>query len=504
LEHEQILPYNRAIVKSGHHISIEVAGVRQHTKLLYGIGAFGYGSIGQTMASFLMFFGTGVLGIPGTLMGLAIGISTMWDAATDPFVGNWSDKTKSRRFGKRHGWILFAGVAVAVANILLWSISPDWSVMTKFCVLLLILLIIETFCTCYSTPYVALGLDLSQNYNDRTAVQNYKTAFSFLSLLVPSVLMVVFLSPDRYASMAQSNRGYIDIAIITSILCVICAVICFAGTYKHRKVTTPPHCVRHPSIRTPRSAREPCPFGVKEGNFFKNGEKQKNIFEEFFGIIRQKNVGRLIAGYAVSLSAGAFLTSLGLHVFTYTFGFTTMQIPIIMVCLIGGIIAGQPFWYFISRRTDKTTALVSALGLLLACMAVFAVVLVFRGSVPAGMALGFVCLAIFASGVGTGCLYSLPISMYADCIALNQQQTGEDKTGRSAGFLTFCTKISNAVIMFVIGLSLDLIGFNGSQSIQPIAVQNWLGWLLIAGVVTASVAAMFIYSRYSYSKKDFA
>jgi len=227
------------------------------------------------------------------------------------------------------------------------------------------------------------------------------------------------------------------------------------------------------------------------------------IFEDFFSVIKQKNVGRLIAGYAVSLTAGAFLTSLGLHVFTYTFGFTTMQIPIIMVCLIGGIIAGQPLWFHLSRRTDKITALVTSLGMLLACMAVFAAVLVFRSTIPEAAALLFVCLVIFASGVATGCLYSLPISMFADCIALRRQQSGVDKTAKSAGFLTFCTKISNAVIMFVIGLSLDIIGFRGSESVQTISTQNWLGWLLIAGVVVAATAAMFIYSKYSYSKKDF-
>jgi Na+/melibiose symporter-like transporter len=227
------------------------------------------------------------------------------------------------------------------------------------------------------------------------------------------------------------------------------------------------------------------------------------VFEDFFGIVRQKNVGRLIAGYAVSLSAGAFLTSLGLHVFTYTFHFSTLQIPIIMICLIAGIIMGQPLWYFISRRTDKITALICALGLLLVCMTVFMAVLMFRGLVPVGTALIYVCIAIFASGVGTGCLYSLPISMYADCIALQQQQTGIDRTGKSAGFLTFCTKISNALILFIIGFSLDMIGFNGAAGTQSLSVQNWLGWLLVAGVVSASTASIFIYGKYSYTKRDF-
>lgn len=453
--------------------------INKSTKVLYGVGAFGYGSVGQTVNSFLVFFGTGVLGIPGTLMGLAVAIGTIWDATTDPFVGHWSDKTKGR-LGRRHGWIIFSCIAVAISNVILWSINPEWSVWNKFIVLTILLLIMETFNTCYSTPYSALGIDLSQNYDDRTAMQNYKTAFSFLSLLVPSLLMTVYLSPTRYNSMAQSTQGYIDIAIITSILCVICGIICFAGTWKYR----------HGNVSA-------------EDNSEKPRTKIAEIFSDFFSIIKQKNVGRLIVGYAISLTAGAFLTTLGLHVFTYTFGFSTLQIPIIMTCLIGGIIVGQPIWYFISRRTDKITALILSLATLLTCMAVFAVVLIFRSTVPHNVTLLFVSIAIFASGVGTGCLYSLPISMFADCIALQTQETGVDKTGKSAGFLTFCTKISNAFIMFVIGLGLDIIGFRGGAIQQSMFTQNWLGWLLIAGVSIASVFAMIVYSKYSYTKKDF-
>ena len=459
------------------------------TKVLYGLGAFGYGSIGQTMGSFLMFFGTGILGIPGVLMGLAVAISTVWDATTDPFVGHFSDNTKSRVFGKRHGWILCGCIAVAVINLLIWSISPAWPLWWKFSVLLGLLLLMETFCTVFSTPYGALGLDLSQNYNDRTAVQNYKTAFSFLSLLVPSVLMTIFLSPTRYLTMSMSNRGYQEIAIFTSVLCVVCGLICFFGTYRYRNAECRMlNAEQRKNISSNNSAFRP---------------QHSGLWSDFFGIIKQKNVGRLIAGYAVSLSAGAFITTLGMHVFTYTFLFSTFEIPIIMVCLIGGIVAGQPIWFFVSKRRDKITALLSALATIIVGIIIFSAILVFRSTLPQTALLVLVAMTIFVCGVGTGCLYSLPISMFADCIFLSQQQTGIDKTAKSAGFLTFCTKISNAFIMFLIGLSLDLIGFSGSSTVQTTATQNWLGWLLIVGVLCASVGAMFIYSKYSYSKKDF-
>jgi len=455
-------------VKHYSHIH-EIEVTKSRTKFLYGIGAFGYGSIGQTMGSFLMFFGTAILGIPGVLMGIAVGLGTVCDATTDPFVGHISDNTRSQRFGKRHGFILFACIAVAVTNLMLWSISPSWSVAVKFLALTTLLLVIETFSTFYSTPYSALGLDLAKSYNERTAIQGYKTVFSFLSLLVPSILMTLFLTPTDYVTMGASIGGYQKIAIFTSSLCVICGLVCVAGTFKHKTSDT---------VKTRRSSL-------------------REIFTDFFGIIKQKNVGLLILGYAVSLTAGAFITSLGLHVFTYTFGFSTVEIPIIMTCLIGGIILGQPLWFYISRKTDKVTALITALGVVILGIMIFAAVLLFRNSVYPMQVLPLVCITILLAGAGTGCLYSIPISMYADLVDLQNKKTGIDKTAKATGFLTFCTKISNALIMFLIGVSLDLVGFRGGARVQSISTQNWLGWLLIAGVGIACVTAILIYSKYT-------
>ncbi|MCL2755430.1 MAG: MFS transporter [Firmicutes bacterium] len=461
------------------------------TKVLYGLGAFGYGSIGQTLGSFLMFFGTGILGIPGALMGLAVAIGTVWDATTDPFVGYYSDKMRSRVFGKRHAFILFGCIFVAITNILIWSISPGMSIGSKFAFMLILLLVIETFNTIYSTPYQALGLDLSKTYEDRTAVQAYKTTFSFLSLLVPSFLMMVFLSPGRYATMDASARGYIEIAWFTSALCILTGLVTFFGTYKHRHKD-------EEFIKEPKLSRQ-------QKKLLRQQEKKsgKGIFADFFGVVKQKNVTRLIIGYAISLGAGAFITSLGLHIFTYTFQFSTFQIPIIMLCLVFGIIAGQPLWFWYSKKTDKISALLTAICVVIIGILIFSIALAFRNTVHESMVLPFVAITIFICGIGTGCLYSLPISMFADCIEIERQKTGVDKTAISAGFLTFCTKISNAFIMFVIGVSLDLIGFRGGEPTQSLDVQNWLGWLLIIGVILACTSALFVYSGYTYSKKDF-
>ena len=89
------------------------------TKVCYGIGNLGYGTIAQTVNNFIMFFGTSVLGVSGTLVGIAIAISVFWDGLSDPIVGHISDKHNNKVLGKRLGFLIVATVGMALFNILL-------------------------------------------------------------------------------------------------------------------------------------------------------------------------------------------------------------------------------------------------------------------------------------------------------------------------------------------------------------------------------------------------
>ena len=214
-------------------------------KVTYGVGAFGYGSVNQMLGNYLMFFGTGVLGLSGTLMGLAMAISTVWDAVTDPLVGALSDNCRSR-LGQRHGFMLCGCIVVALLNLVIWHISPAWSTTVKFLALLGTLLAMETFNTVYSTPYSALGFDLCQTYHERTSIQGFKTVFQSASLMVPSLLMGLVLPPEQYVTINSTTGGYQIIAVITSCLCVLTGLITIFGTRRFR--TTPAPRTAKPAI----------------------------------------------------------------------------------------------------------------------------------------------------------------------------------------------------------------------------------------------------------------
>lgn len=435
--------------------------VSRTDKLLYGVGAFGYGSVNQTLNNFLMFFGTGVLGLSGTLMGLAIAISTVWDAVTDPLVGALSDNYRGR-LGKRHSFMLVGCFMVAVINLVIWNINPQWDETNKFLILLVGLLLIETFNTVYSTPYGALGFDMCQTYHERTSIQSYKTVFQSAALLVPSVLMGIVLNPKAVATMHTATGGYHVIAAITSSLCVATALITILGTFRYRT--------------------------TKDSVSVKSARKV-SFLKEFFAILDERNRVYLIAAYAVALSCSAFLTTLGMHVFTYTFHFTSWQISCVLGCLVAGVISGQPLWCRVSNHLGKKRTVQVALWVVLCGVAVFAMLLTARIYLPNAVVLFLLASDVYAIAVGVGCIYSLPISMFADNIPL-------ESTAMSTGFLTFCTKCTNAVVTLIVGLLLDLIGFQSGVATQTWQVSTALGWVLVGGVTVAGLGAWLLFGKY--------
>ncbi len=446
------------------------------TKIAYGVGNLGYGTIAQTMSNFIMFFGTSVLGISGTLVGIAVAISAFWDGLSDPIVGYVSDRFKSKIFGRRLGYMLIATFGMALFNMLIWSIPQSLSMTFKFLWLLVCLLAIETFNTFFSTPYVALGIDIAPDYNDQSSLQGFKTIFFIVGMVLPTLLMFIFMPSKSGGQLIQT--GYINISYITSALCILCGTICILGTIKR----------------------------VKEMPEYETQKKEKNaffkIFYNFFKTLKNKNFSPLIIGYSVALIAASFLTSVGMHLFTFSFHFSSTQICFLMTALFCGAIFSQPFWIYLSKRIDKKPALNVALVVLLCGIGIVGTIFGFRNLASVSTTFWLIMPAILVCGFGTGALYNLPISMFADVVTLEKIKSNQNKTATYSGYMTFAYSVANSIALFVIGLLLDLIKFKPSEPVQSMKVQNSLGMIVILGCAISIGLAIFIFNKYKLTRSD--
>ena len=447
-------------------------------KLFYGMGNAGYGVVSQTVNNFIMFFGTAVLAIPGSLMGIAIALSVMWDAFTDPIAGSISDRARYQKFGRRHGFMIIGCIGMAFFNILLWTTPAFLPVFVKFIWILLILILLETCNTFFITPYTALGTELVDDYNERTGIQSLKTVFFLVGLIVPTLLMGALFSE---ASGGISNyQNYVWLAVCTSSICIFLGMTCILGTFKY---------IPYLKIRYQNQPPEPLP-------------KFTQSIKNFFITFKQKNFRAIILGYSLSLVSAAFLTGVGLHVFEYSFHLLTSQTTILMAFLITATIISQLFWYLISKKFEKKNALLCALGVCAFGIICFALTFILKTYINKNYLFWCLAFSVFVCGFGTGALYSLPISMYADLIAIERSKTSSDKSATYTSFLTFAYKIANALTLVIIGIALDIIGFDASASVQLASVQQALGWLLIIGVALSIIVSFFFYSKFNLTKKD--
>lgn len=193
--------------------------VTRGQKIALGLGDLGYGIVNNTMNSFILFFGNTVMGVPGTLMGLAVACGTMWDAVTDPLLGYASDNLRSRVFGRRHGFILLGVLLMSVLNVALWSLSPEWSSTAKFFWFVFFIVALETSYTFFATPNSALSLEITNDYNERSSIQIYKSVFTILGILIPTLLMGAFQTPTeaypdgRFNPDSYRNFSYVGSAL---------------------------------------------------------------------------------------------------------------------------------------------------------------------------------------------------------------------------------------------------------------------------------------------------
>ena len=437
--------------------------------------------MGQTVNSFIMFFATSVMGLQGALVGAMIALTSLWDGVSDPIIGYLSDRTKNRFFGRRLLYMLIASLSLAICNVLLWSCPAKKGSGLAVVWLVMFLLLQETFNTFFATPYSALCIDIAPDYNDQTKMQSFKSVFYILGLIMPSVLMYIFMPSNVGVQTQFDKSGYVNIALVNSLLVVVSGLISIFGTRK--RVLSMPNYDK----------------GVVDSTQ-KHGFKK--IIGGYFETLKKKDFRIVTLGYSVSLIASIFITSVGMHLFTFCYHFSSTQISVIMICLFGGAIFSQLIWVNLVKKYDKKQTLIFALCLLLVGIALTSVTFLFRTYTTADTIFFFVLPCIFVCGVGSGALYSLPHSMYADVVTMEQFKTKENNAGRYTGYYTFTYNFTNSITLLVIGVLLDLIHFDSTMPLQALSVQAGLGKIVFFGSSVAITLAIMIFSNYSIKRAD--
>ena len=149
----------------------------------YAIGQLGWSIISGLIGSWLVYFyqpnqeaidsgmislipqGRVVLGLL-TFIGLITAVGRIFDAVTDPLVGNWSDNCK-HKLGRRIPFLRWASIPLGLIFVLVFCAPIHGESIFNTVWLFVTVLAYYFLITCYCTPYTSLLAELPHNQEEK-------------------------------------------------------------------------------------------------------------------------------------------------------------------------------------------------------------------------------------------------------------------------------------------------------------------------------------------------
>ena len=213
----------------------DISSISFQNRLLYSSGIVCHALKEAAMGVFILFYYKQVLGLSGTLTGLAIAISIIWDGISDPMIGAWSDRLRSR-IGRRHPLMIAAVIPLAAGFVMLYG-PPDNVLSDEgqlFAWLLFSILLVRTALTFFMVPYLALGAEITNDYHERSQLAGMRTIMAWFIGTLASATGLIFLFNEENG---LDGRFVIDnyhfFGWINGFLVILFSVICIAGTWQY-------------------------------------------------------------------------------------------------------------------------------------------------------------------------------------------------------------------------------------------------------------------------------
>ena len=148
------------------------------TLLTYGIGSIGGGIKNNLLGYWLLYYYNQVLGLDADMVALAIAIALVVDALTDPWVGIWSDRVRTK-WGRRHPFMYIAIIPFALSYFYILQDPGDLSQSSYFFRLLFLLILMRVSMTFYEIPRGALAPELTKDYDQRNKIAGISMALGW-------------------------------------------------------------------------------------------------------------------------------------------------------------------------------------------------------------------------------------------------------------------------------------------------------------------------------------
>ena len=433
--------------------------------------------IGYPLAIWIPAHYAGGLGLSLAMVGFILMMARLTDVATDPIIGELSDRWRTR-FGRRRPWLVI-GPPVMMFGVYKLFVPPDDAGIVYFLVFLTLFFLGSTM---IALPHRAWGAELSPDYHQRSRVTAAREFYVLFGLLMAATVpMVVEILADGGGSVASvlsiiwndaigsfsgnlTDKKVVDRATLTGpvlmwlayaiiLVLPVCAIIVMAF-------------VKEPPPR--QGDTVPLRQGIRY--LWKNGPMRRVLIIVLLVIFGE-----------------SFRNAVSLFFIRDIVGVPTIGAAYFFYFIAG--LGAIPFWLWLGRKIGKhfafmgtliTVSMVSAANLLLSYGDYFAFFLLF-----------------VVKGFCFGGLQFLPVAMLADVVDVDTARSGGRRAGTYFAILGLTEKIA---IAFGTGFSLILVGWLGFDAAGGVEASTDAGVLALRLIYCCgpiffySLAMFFIWS----------
>jgi len=439
-------------------------------KIAYSAAAVGDAATYCVVGTYLMFFLTTVVHISPAAAGTIIAAGSVWDVIWSLVTGFRSDHSRSK-MGRRRPFLLTGAILLAVSCSLLFYAVDAGPVIKALYYGLMVLVFWTGFSTFY-VPYLALGAEFTGDYNERTHLRSYAYGFNILGTLLgivlPSCLVDFLLAGGVSREGAWHMTGTLIGVVSALSICITVVLAKDKDLYK------------------------PGGSEIKERLDLKYFLDMTRGYAE---VLRLKPYRYLLAASVLYLIANTIYIADRLYYYTYNLGFDAVLVTgvLLFASFIG--ISFMPVILTLTRWLDKRSLLI----LMMLISSLLTVSAKFAGI----STIGGMLLFTFVYGIGSSAYWQLVPAMLYDICEYDELKTGKRREGSIVSLQSVAEALSQAAAMQLLGLILQLAGFNGEAPVQTPLALEWIeNSLMVIPPVFMVLTAIMVF-RYPISKKKF-
>jgi len=382
------------------------------TKVSYAMGDLGANIVCQSVALYYLYFLTDITFLKASLAGISLMMVRCVDAFSDPLIGYFSDRTKTR-WGRRRPYLLFGSFGCGLFFFLLFTYLPIHNQWLLFVHATFSYLIFYVCFSLVNIPYSALTPDMTQDYDERTNLTAYRMTGAIIGMFIAAGLTseLIKLFPNKRIGYSLTAAGY-------GILFIILTLIVF--------------------------------WGVREKNDYAVKHDDTPMFRLYLNSFKNRPFVMVLMAY-IMVELAIVLISSTLIYYMENYMKKKELLSTIFLTMFGTALVCIPFWALISKHLGKKWSYFMGIGLFsIAMICIFFIR-------PENLLLLYLLAAL--AGMGLSTEFVNPWAMMPDTIEYNEFMTGKRNEGVFYGMQSFGPKLSGALAGLMAGEVLTLVHY---------------------------------------------